>query len=105
MKNADAYASDFMLVYEEFVFKMGVDKKKALTDTVIFICRRLVEEVGEIGSARKAYCDSAWKAIVKEQNQKWVAIVRRLDLDKLPLLPQADAFQTVWDHFKVETLK
>lgn len=102
MKNAKEHAQNFMEIYADDS-KFG--EKKALTNTVILICQRLITEVKEIGLARKAHCNSAWEAIVKEQNRKWVAIVRRLDHDKLPLIPQPDAFQVVWDHFKVEVIK
>lgn len=102
MKNAKEHAQDFMEIY---VDESRFGEEKALTNTVILICRRLIAEVKEIGLTRKARCHSAWEAIVKEQNRKWSAIVKRLDHDKLVLIPQSDAFQTVWDHFKVEVIK
>ena len=104
MKNAKEHASDFMELYKD-ASKFGGDEKKALITTVILICQNLIAEVKEIGLMRKAHCDSAWKAIIKEQNRKWVAIVRRLDFDRLVLIPQSDAFQTVWEHFKNEINK
>ncbi len=102
MKKAKEYVEDFMGIYKA-ESQFG-DERKAITTTVILICQRLITEVKEIGLTRKAHCDSAWQAIISEQNRKWVAIVKRLDFDKLVLIPQSDAFQTVWDHFKVEMI-
>ena len=98
---ADEYVESFMEVYK-CQLADNRDERKACIDTIIIICQRLVIEAKAICLARKANCDSAWEAIIKEQNQKWRAIVRRLDTDRLPLRPSPDAFLEVWETFKKE---
>lgn len=78
------------------------DMDAAAVDSIIIICRKMILEVKELGVARKAHCNSAWEAIIREQNQKWRAIVNRLQQyrDQLPLIPSPHSFQKVWDTFK-----
>ena len=92
---ADKYAEMFM---EEYKTQLVTENENdATTNAIIKICWRLAQEIRDIGLSRKANCDSAWLAILKEQNQKWRAIVRRLDKDRLSFLPNPDAFQIVWE--------
>ena len=76
------------------------DEREACISAAVIICLRLIQEIKNIGLARKANCDSAWEAILKEQNQKWRAIVRRLDKYRLPFLPKLESFQIVWETSK-----
>jgi len=103
---ADAYANLFMETYEDQLRKHEGDdqavKHVACVDTIIHICKKMIMEIKEIGVGRKVHCDSAFEAIIREQNQKWRAIVKRLQQYRhiLPLIPSPLAFQKVWDAFK-----
>ena len=103
---ADAYANLFMQTYEEQLRKQEdrdqAAKDTACIDTIIHICHKMIMEVKELGVKRKANCNSAWEAIIREQNQKWQAIVRRLQQYRhlLPLIPSPLSFQKVWNTFK-----
>ena len=103
---ADDYANLFMQTYEDLLHKREgreqADKDTACIDTIIIICHKMIGEIKDIGDKRKAHCASAWEAILKEQNQKWRAIAKRLQKQRhiLSLIPGPDAFQKVWDSFK-----
>ena len=103
IKKADVYVQEFMDVFEEK--KECKVAEDALRDTVIEICQRLIEEVKEIMLMRKAISDTAFEAVIKEQDRKWKAIIRRLDPNKFPLNINPKAFQLVWAFFKVEMMK
>lgn len=100
---ADDYVRDFMKMYE-VELERRIDIQEALVDPVILICRRLIVEFKEIGILRKAQCNEAWDAILKEQDRKWKAIVRRLP-NGLDEVVNSDAFINVWEHFKNEVDK
>ncbi len=103
---ADKYAEEFMEIYKsQLSIDAKGDKKAACISATIVICQHLIYEIKDIGLARKAYCDLAWEAIFKEQSQKWRAIVRRLDKDRLPFLPKLESFQIIWETFKEESRK
>lgn len=103
---ANDYVNLFVETYKEELRKQEGDdqaaKDMACVDTIILICRKMIVEVKDIGVGRKANCNSAWEAILREQNQKWWAIVNRLQQYRhiLPLIPSPHAFQKVWDAFK-----
>jgi len=111
IKKADDYARDFVIKYEEILsdIEPGVSfcdaEKKALIDTVVFICQQLVMEIKEIMLMRKATSDSAFMAVVKEQDRKWRAIVRRLAKKELPFNINPDAFQKIWSQFHSNMMK
>ncbi len=111
IKKADVFVEEFMVIFNENeVGKLqrkdddtlerleltAKDKKDALVTAALSICQRLIGEIKDIADMRRAKSDIALEAIVKEQDRKWKAIVRRLDGDKLPLIPHPDAFQMVW---------
>ena len=116
IKKADVYVQEFMEVFKENVEgkiheltgldaiknmeKQKANEKEALITTVLLICQRLIMEINDIADMRHAKSVMAMEAIVKEQERKWTAIVRRLDIDKLPMLPSPDSFQIVWGQFK-----
>jgi len=108
IKKADDYTRDFVIKYEEILsdIALGVPfhdaEKKAFIDTVIFICNRLIAEIKEIAEMRHAKSDLALMAIVKEQDQKWKAVARRLYAKKLSFDVHSDAFQIVWNQFKTQ---
>ena len=111
IKKADAYVQDFVIKYEEILSDLepsdsfANDEKVAFVDTVIFICDRLIAEVKEIVEMRHAKSELAFTAVIKEQDQKWKAIVRRLAKNELPFNIHPDAFQKVWNQFHSNMMK
>jgi len=109
VKKADAYVLEFLDVYKgKLLNKKRVGSlsiKEAFVDSVTTICTRLIMEVKEIMKMRKATSDLAFTAVIKEQNQKWRAIARRLGDKKLPFNAHPDSFQIVWDQFKTQMMK
>lgn len=103
IKKADIYAQEFMGVFEEK--KMCKDAEDALRETIVEICNRLIMEVKEIMIMRKATSDIAFEAVIKEQDRKWKAVIRRLDPNKFPLNINPEAFILLWGMFKVEMMK
>ncbi len=97
IKKADVFVQEFMEVFDA---NKTTGEKAAVITAVIFICQRLIEEIKEIADMRRAESVIALEAIVKEQDRKWKAVVRRLDPDKLPLVPEPEAFQIVWGQYK-----
>jgi len=103
---ANDYANLYLKTYEDQLHmaegREQSDKDAAAVDSIIIVCQKMILEIKDIGVQRKAHCASAWDAIIREQNQKWRAVVRRLQQhrDSLPLIPSPHAFQKVWDVFK-----
>jgi len=55
-----------------------------LLDAILGICLDLIRESKEIASARHAKSGSATEAILREQNQKFLAFARRLPDEPIP---------------------
>jgi predicted TIM-barrel fold metal-dependent hydrolase len=104
VKKADIYVQEFTAAYSSLI-STGHDERKAFVDTIVIICNRLITEVKEIMLMRKATSDMAFEAVIKEQDKKWQAIVRRLDAMQLPFSAQLDAFQMVWGTFRTQMEK
>jgi len=105
IKKADTYVREFVDTLNEFKIKSVKTEKEDFVDTVIDICQRLIMEIEEIMLKRKATSDLAFEAVVKEQDQKWKAIVRRLAKRELPFDVHPDAFLKVWGQFHTNMMK
>ena len=105
IKKADAYVQEFIDILDGLKVKGVKTEKEDFVDTIIFICKQLVMEIKEIMLSRRATSDSAFMAVVKEQDQKWKAIARRLAKIELPFNTHPDAFQKVWGQFQSNMMK
>lgn len=65
------------------------DGPAAVEDIGVKVCFGLLREARALAEARGAKTDAAWIACVYEQNEKWRAIVRRLEDPRF----QSDCFE------------
>lgn len=79
MKKAKEYYSDIKPIFE------GTDCK-AIKEASSKVFKALIYEIEDIIKMRKAKSNSAMKAIIEEQNNKWNSICRKAEKDGMKYL-------------------
>lgn len=82
--------------FEKYKARISVDDGDASYNAALDICSDMYGEVKELIKIRNVSTDAGLVAIVREMNQKWNALKRIFEKNKIPILKQ-DGFKIYFE--------
>lgn len=85
---------DYYMKYKEY-FEDAKDESE-INNIITEIVKEMNQELFEITNKRQIKTDRAVLAVVKEMNQKWNALIRIFEKEKIQCFMKVDGFKSMW---------